>query len=302
MQSSDNKKKMANTKVLILGDTFDRRKYVNFYSLQRAKKMFFDELAKRNMDVYMLVGNHDTYYKNTNEVNSVSLLINDYNNIHVIDSPTTIDLGEEKVCMIPWICADNYTQCVKEINNTSASICAGHFEIEGFAMYKGLPSQEGLSRGLFNRFEYTFSGHYHHKSNADGIYYLGNPYELTWQDYNDTRGFHLMDFWKNEIEFIPNRNRMFHKILYDDKVNTIKEIDGLDLSIYKNTYVKVVVINKTNPFFGPASKKTVNERLSPSDQCLSVISFPERLNQAISFRSVPKSMRPVKKSEVISER
>jgi hypothetical protein len=57
-----------------------------------------------------------------------------------------------------------------------------------------------------------------------------------------------MDFWKDEIEFIPNPNRMFHKIIYDDKVDTIKEIDSKDLSEYKNTYVKVVVVNKTNPY------------------------------------------------------
>jgi DNA repair exonuclease SbcCD nuclease subunit len=62
------------TTVLILGDTFDRRKYINFYSLKRAKEMFFDELARNNLEVYMLAGNHDTYFKNTNDVNSIDLL------------------------------------------------------------------------------------------------------------------------------------------------------------------------------------------------------------------------------------
>ena len=235
------------TKLLILGDTFDRRKYVNFNTLKRAKEMFFDPLEVYGIETFMLVGNHDTYYKNTNEVNSVSLLINDYNNIHVIDSPTTIDLGEEKVCMIPWICADNYTQCVKEINSTSASICAGHFEIEGFAMYKGLPSQEGLSRGLFNRFEYTFSGHYHHKSTSGDIHYLGNPYELTWQDFNDSRGFHILDLANRNLAFYRNPYVMFHRILYDDSTGLI---DGLQTGYdhLKDRYVKVVVINKTNPY------------------------------------------------------
>ena len=57
--------------VLILGDTFDRRKYVNFFTLKRAKQMFFDPLAQMGVDVHMLAGNHDTYFKNTNDVNSV---------------------------------------------------------------------------------------------------------------------------------------------------------------------------------------------------------------------------------------
>jgi len=238
--------------LLILGDTFDRRKYVNFYSLKRTKDMFFDTLHQMGIEVHMLAGNHDTYFKNTNEVNSVNLLLREYDNINVIDSPQTIHLnyGEttSDVCMIPWICPENYNNCMEEIKNTSATLCMGHFEIAGFAMYRGMPSEEGLSRELFRKFDMTFSGHYHHKSNADDIYYLGNPYELTWQNYNDPRGFHLFDLTNRELQFVQNPNRMFHRITYDDKQDTITEITSKDLSEYTNTYVKVVVINKTNPY------------------------------------------------------
>jgi len=238
--------------VLILGDTFDRRKYVNFYTLKRAREMFFDELHERNIEVYMLAGNHDTYFKNTNDVNSVDLLLREYNNINVIDSPQTIHLNYENVthdvCMIPWICPENYQQCLTEMKNTSSTLCMGHFEIAGFAMHRGMPSQEGLDRGLFKRFDYTFSGHYHHKSDADSIYYLGNPYELTWQDYNDPRGFHLFDLSTRNLTFIHNPNVMFHRIVYDDKISSISDIMALSLGEYNSKYVKVVVVNKTNPY------------------------------------------------------
>jgi DNA repair exonuclease SbcCD nuclease subunit len=234
--------------VLILGDTFDRRKYVNFYTLKRAKEMFFDKLANRNIQVHMLAGNHDTYFKNTNEVNSVNLLLAEYNNINVIDHPTTIYVNEKPICMMPWICAENYEDSMETLKDTPAEICCGHFEIAGFAMHRGMPSQEGIDRAIFRKFAFTFSGHYHHKSNADGIYYLGNPYELTWQDYNDNRGFHIFDLDNRNLTFVQNPNVMFHRIIYDDKEETIKEIDGKDLTGYKNTYVKVVVVNKTNPY------------------------------------------------------
>jgi len=214
--------------------------------------MFFDILEKELIDVYMLAGNHDTYFKNTNDVNSVDLLLREYQNIVVIDSPQTIHLKysdtNHDVCMIPWICAENYENSMQEIKNTSANICMGHFEIAGFAMYRGMPCEEGLDRSIFRKFEHTFSGHYHHKSSADGIYYLGNPYELTWQDYNDKRGFHLFDIETKELEFIENPNRMFHRIVYDDKIESISEITKKDLTTYTNTYVKVVVVNKTNPY------------------------------------------------------
>ena len=236
--------------VLILGDTFDRRKYVNFYTLKRSKEMFFDRLHNMGLKVHMLVGNHDTYYKNTNEVNSIKLLLDEYDNINAISRPTTIELGKEKykVCMMPWICPENYEDSLKELKETDAEICCGHFEIAGFAMHRGMPSQEGLSRDNFNKFDFTFSGHYHHKSDADDIFYLGNPYQLTWQDYGDARGFHIFDLDKRNLEFIENPNIMFHRITYDDKTETIKEIDSKDLTVYTNTYVKVVVVNKTNPY------------------------------------------------------
>jgi DNA repair exonuclease SbcCD nuclease subunit len=234
--------------VLILGDTFDRRKYVNFYTYKRTREMFFDKLANKDIKVFMLAGNHDTYFKNTNEVNSVSLLLQEYTNITVIDDPQTIYVGGTPICMMPWICPDNYQESMDQLKQTQSDICMGHFEIAGFAMYRGMPSQEGLSRELFRKFDFTFSGHYHHKSAADGIHYLGNPYELTWQDYNDSRGFHLFSLNSRELEFIKNPNVMFHKIVYDDKEESITEINNKDLSKYTSTYVKVVVLNKTNPY------------------------------------------------------
>ena len=234
--------------VLILGDTFDRRKYINFYSYKRTREMFFDKLAAREIKVFMLAGNHDTYFKNTNEVNSVRLLLQEYTNIEVIDSPKTIEIDGTLICMMPWICPENYDESINMLNTTNADICMGHFEIAGFAMHRGMPSQEGLSRDLFKKFDTVFSGHYHHRSAQDNIRYLGNPYELTWQDYNDPRGFHLFDLSTRHLEFIENPNVMFHRITYDDKEESITEINNKELGKFTGTYVKVVVLNKTNPY------------------------------------------------------
>jgi DNA repair exonuclease SbcCD nuclease subunit len=235
--------------VLILGDTFDRRKYVNFFSLKRAKEMFFDKLQAMDIKVDMLAGNHDTYFKNTNDVNSVDLLLKEYNNINVIDSPTTIQVDDTPICMMPWICPENYEDSMNMIKDTNAQICMGHFEIEGFQVFRGVQSHEGLSSDIFNKFDLVFSGHYHHKSNAGNIHYLGNPYELTWSDYQDSRGFHLFDLDTRELEFIQNPYSMFYKITYDDTTpNAISDISNMDLTQYKDTFIKVIVVNKTNPY------------------------------------------------------
>jgi DNA repair exonuclease SbcCD nuclease subunit len=229
--------------VLILGDTFDRRKYVNFYALDRAKKMFFDKLEERGIRVHMLAGNHDTYYKNTNDVNSPDLLLREYNNIDVIDSPETIVIDGTSICMMPWICPENYQESIDEMKNTKAEICMGHFEIAGFAMHRGMESHDGLSKEIFDKFDMVFSGHYHHRSDDGHIYYLGNPYELTWQDFKDTRGFHLFDLERRELEFIPNPNTMFERVEYDDRDQDPIDLDSIDLT---GKYVKLVVVNKTD--------------------------------------------------------
>jgi len=229
--------------VLVLGDTFDRRKYVNFYALQRAKEMFFDRLSAAGITVHMLAGNHDTYFKNTNDVNSPDLLLREYTNINVIDSPTTIQVDGIDICMMPWICPENYQESIDQLKQTQAEICMGHFEIAGFAMYRGMESHEGLSKELFEKFDMVFSGHYHHRSDDGHIYYLGNPYELTWQDYNDPRGFHLYDLGNRQLEFFRNPYSMFERIEYDDKEQTPIDLDELDLT---SKYVKLIVVNKTD--------------------------------------------------------
>ena len=229
--------------VLVLGDTFDRRKYVNFYALQRAKEMFFDRLASSGVTVHMLAGNHDTYFKNTNDVNSPDLLLREYTNINVIDKPTTINVDGTDICMMPWICPENYQASLDEMKNTSADLCMGHFEIAGFAMYRGMESHEGLDKTIFDKFDMVFSGHYHHRSDDKHIYYLGNPYELTWQDFNDTRGFHLFDLKTRGLDFIANPYRMFERVIYDDKDSDPINLDELDL---KEKFVKLIVANKTD--------------------------------------------------------
>jgi DNA repair exonuclease SbcCD nuclease subunit len=210
--------------------------------------MFFDKLKERNISVCMLVGNHDTYYKNTNSVNSPELLLMNYDNIQIINDPITLDVEGVKICMMPWICAENYDSSMNELKNSESTVCMGHFEIQGFQMYRGAPSHEGLDPKIFDRFDVVFSGHYHHKSSFKNIHYLGNPYELTWQDYDDHRGFHIFDLNTHELEFIRNPYSIFHKIIYDDKKDDIKTIQEMDLTPYCSTYVKIVVINKTNPY------------------------------------------------------
>lgn len=229
--------------VIHLGDAFDRRKFINFNSLKSCREYFFDPLAERNITLDMIVGNHDTYFKNTNEVNSPELLLSDYTNIRAYSKPTTIAVDSLSILMMPWICADNYTECMDAIDKTLAPVLFGHLELAGFVMHKGMQNEGGMDTSIFSKFDLVCSGHFHHRSSDRNIVYLGNPYEMTWNDYDDPRGFHIFDTETLELEFIENPYRMFTKIYYDD---TKFDYDGFDTSCVAGQVVKLVIINKTD--------------------------------------------------------
>lgn len=235
--------------VLDLGDTFDRRKYVNYVTLARAKEMFFDELQKREIEYHAIVGNHSVYYTNTNEVNSMNLLLQEYTNFNIYQNkPIELTFGSTNVIMVPWITKNNMEDTMRSIANSKADICMGHFSIQGFEMLKGAINDHGLNREVFSHFEQVYSGHFHHPSEYTNIKYLGAPYEMTWSDYQGKRGFRILDTETRELEWILNPFAIYHKIDYDDRDMSIDDIANLNLDNIKDAYIKVIVKDRSNPY------------------------------------------------------
>ena len=235
--------------VIDLGDTFDRRKFVNFNTLDSAKKMWFDRLRDCNIHLHSLVGNHTIYFRNTNELNTIDQLFKEYENITVYSEPTDVSFGNLKLTMMPWIHNMNYADCMEHIANTDTRVLLGHLDLSGFVMHQGVVQHHGMDTKPFEKFELVCSGHFHHKSRKNNIQYLGNPFELTWGDFNDARGFHLFDTETLDLKFIQNPYRMFYKVFYDDTDKTMDEVVEKDFTNYENTYVKVIVQNKSNPYW-----------------------------------------------------
>ena len=234
------------TTILHLGDVFDRRKYSNFLSLKLAKEMFFD--PARDFKIHMLVGNHDAYYKNNNEVNSIALTCGEYDNITLYqDIPEVVEIGGCHILFIPWIASAHFAPAMNMIKKAKADIVMGHLEINGSEMVPGLYCDSGLDRELFKRYERVFSGHYHTQQDDGHIRYLGAPYEINWNDYKTNKGFHIFDTETREFEFYQNPNRLFKKIFYDDG-HSCDEMLNMDLSQYENCYIKIFVIQK-NDFY-----------------------------------------------------
>ena len=177
--------------IIDLGDTFDNRKGIDFNVWNRIRRHYFDRIRELGITLHMITGNHDVYYKNTNDINSPDLLLSDYENIIVYSKPTTAIIEGVPICMLPWINSENEAETHQHLKQTSAKIVMGHLELNGFEVSPGMPHEGGMDPDVFFKFKQVFSGHFHHKSSRGNITYLGNPYQMFWNDYNDPRGFHL---------------------------------------------------------------------------------------------------------------
>jgi DNA repair exonuclease SbcCD nuclease subunit len=226
--------------VLHLGDCFDVRKGIDYWSLDWAKRVFFNPLQERGIQTHIIVGNHDIFYKNTLKINAPGLNLNEYENVTCYSTPQDVRVEDENVFFIPWICEDNAEEFTEALANSESSVAMGHLEIAGFYANQNYQCQHGTDARIFQQFEKVFSGHFHKKNSNGNITYLGNPYQLYWNDEGDTRGFHLFDLGTKELEFIANPYPLYSKIYYNEDEKKL-----FNPHKYTDKYIKLIVEKST---------------------------------------------------------
>ena len=228
------------TTVIDLGDTFDNRRNVDLWSIEWARKNYYDRLEEMGVAVHAVVGNHTAYFKDTNEINTLDNVLGQYGNVTVYSEPTETQIGNRKLLFIPWINQENAEKTFQLIEETNCECAMGHLELNGFEAHRGHIMDKGLGCDLFQKFKQVMSGHYHHRSSRGNVHYLGNPYQLYWNDYRDTRGFHIWDSESLELTFVPNPYEMYEKVFYNEKKIPKK------LEQYQGKIIKVIVEDKTD--------------------------------------------------------
>lgn len=232
--------------IIHLGDYYENRRFINFKALNANRKHFLEKLREYSITMDIIPGNHDTYYKNTNDLNSLKELLGHYmNEVNIVEEPTVLDYDGMKIGLVPWICQDNEDKIQTFLKNCSADVIGGHFELIGFDMMRGVPCTHGMTSDNLKRFELVMSGHYHAKSNQENIHYLGSQMEFFWNDAHDDKFFHILDTQSRELLPIRNPVTLFERIRYDD---TKHDYNTMSLEYLDNKFVKVVVINKTDAF------------------------------------------------------
>ena len=231
------------TQIVHLGDYYDNRKAINIKCLNHNRKHFLEPLRDLGIRMDIIPGNHDTYYKDTNNPNSLKELLGFFiNEVAIIENPTVLEYESLRLALLPWITKDNEEESLKFIRNCKADILAGHLELYGFEMMRGIKSDHGMQADVFSRFETVLSGHYHTKSNRDNVHYLGSQLEFFWSDCNDKKFFHILDTETRELTSVHNPHTLFKKIVYKDT-----KYDYTRVPDFSGHFVKVVVLEKTNP-------------------------------------------------------
>jgi DNA repair exonuclease SbcCD nuclease subunit len=231
-------------KIIHLGDVFDERKSINVNTLSFVYKNIFDHLRDYPLDI--IVGNHDCAFRNTNDVNSPSLLLEDYDNIRVFSETTEVD----GILYIPWINSSNEKESKERIWTSECNLAMGHLELNGYVMHSGVLCESGHNPDILHKFDMVLSGHFHTKNSKDNIHYLGSPWDILFNDMSLVKCFHTLDTETLELDSFENPHKIYTRIFYNDfereKFEDVYPNEETLQSI-QNTFLRVFVTNKNNP-------------------------------------------------------
>lgn len=227
-----------------LGDTFHDRNKVDWYILNELKKRFFNWFDQNGVELHTLLGNHDTYLKSSLEQNAMEETTKIFRNVFVYSEPTRILHTPYTVGFNPWILDHKNPNLTDKVD-----ILLGHFDVKGFPMMKNIYSKEGIDTKDFEKYQLVLSGHYHIRHIQDNFHMIGTPFQLTWNDWNQPRGFVVLDDQFN-VEYMQNKiNPQFVKLFYDNGEISVLGLDYDDvplkitkeysLEIVKNNYCRL---------------------------------------------------------------
>lgn len=232
--------------IVFLGDFFDKRRYIVFKTLSLVEKIF-SKSEYSHFEYYFLVGNHDCYNKNNNDINSPQLLFKN-NNIQIFSEPQEILFDNYPVLFLPWINKENMEESDNIVNKTKSKCVFAHLDLTGFEMTKGINSSHSqISIETLEKFSHVISGHYHLYSNKRNITYLGSLCQQTWNDHEIDKFIGIFETENEEINLLKNPFDFFRMIRIknneDIKLFSINDYVGKNVKIY--LYIeRTIVIEK----------------------------------------------------------
>ncbi|WP_298751866.1 metallophosphoesterase [uncultured Arcobacter sp.] len=238
-------KKRDISTIVFLGDFLDDRKKITFITLQFIQQKIIPLLSDFN--VYILRGNHDIYYKNSDDVCGLDLLFSDIPNFTIPDRTAELVINNKTYLFINWINSENYDDTVKTIKKSKADIAFGHLELANFEMIKGmLCKHDQIDRKLLSKFHKVYSGHFHIGATDKNICYVDTPIQHDFNDVNEEKGIIIIDDESYDEEKIINPYIKYRKIIVNDE----SDLDDIE----QNQYIKLYINNNDKKI----QKKIIN--------------------------------------------
>jgi DNA repair exonuclease SbcCD nuclease subunit len=179
---------------IFLGDWHHHRASINIATMNATIK----DLKKLNDNfetVYFITGNHDLYYREKRDLNSIEFA-RELSNFVMVDE----HFCQDGVAIIPWLVGDEH----KTLNKLDCKYMFGHFELPYFKMNAmvEMPDHGGITANDLSNPEYVFSGHFHKRQYKNNIHYIGNAFPHNYADAGDwERGAMFLD-WGGEPQYV----------------------------------------------------------------------------------------------------
>jgi len=214
---------------IFLGDYHHNRAGVNVSTLNYSVSNL-QRLSEAFENVYMIMGNHDLYYREKREIHSLPYA-NLFENVHLINEGV-VEMGG--VALVPWLIGDEW-RAMKKIKS---KYVFGHFELPYFKMNAmvEMPDHGGLKAEHFDGPEYVFSGHFHKRQTSGNVQYLGSPFPHNYADaWDDDRGMMLLE-WGGVPQHIDWEDGPRYRTIPLSKL-----IDKPEEYLHKKTYCRVTL-------------------------------------------------------------
>jgi DNA repair exonuclease SbcCD nuclease subunit len=226
--------------IVISGDLFHYRDEIAVNTMQVTTRIMN---MWRNFNIILLVGNHDSYYKDRVDVNSLSIL-SGWDNITVFDRQEQVTAFGKKILFCPW--------GVRTEELVKSDIIFGHFEIQSFKMNQYKICTDGIkSRDLLKHAPLVITGHFHlrdeRKYKTGTILYLGNPFQMDFGDVDSTKGYYILDIKNTDYKFYENNISPEHKKIYLSKLVEYPGITDDVREMFRNNIVKFIIDKHISP-------------------------------------------------------
>jgi DNA repair exonuclease SbcCD nuclease subunit len=241
--------------ILHLGDVLDKQKQVNFLVLEEFQRVFIGNILSRpGLTADILIGNHDVYYRNTSEHNSLRAIfqhITTDSRIRFVLTPEFVTRGGIGIHLAPWVGTDemdNFRQSLlpsSSFSSHQSSVLAGHLEVQTFALNGGAIMEHGLQPSEIAHYKMVLSGHFHSRQTKGNIHYIGTPYQLDWGDYGQPKGFAILDTETLSLDYINNSAITYHQFHYDPELPSLDIPRDLDLTdCFARVFVRAGIIDR----------------------------------------------------------